>query len=146
MYEDKLKKYTRCEEEIDKFVESYKIGAMELKTLNICNSLKSWAKEWKLQFAQDLHKRARQNLDLLTDQTKQLSAKLSREVKDIDSLGYVMETLEDIRKQQAEIDMKFNPVHEMYALLDNYLVGGITDKDEMDARSMIRRNWDALIV
>ena len=28
----------------------------------------------------------------------------------IDSLGYVMETLELIRKEQAEIDMKFNPV------------------------------------
>jgi len=33
----------------------------------------------------------------------------------------------------------------MYGLLDNYLVGGITDKDEMDHRSMLKRNWDALI-
>lgn len=33
----------------------------------------------------------------------------------------------------------------MYTLLDNYLPGGITDKDEMDQRSMLRRNWDALI-
>ena len=74
-----------------------------------------------------------------------LSTKLSKEVKDIDSLGYVMETLEDIRKLQAEIDMKFNPVQDMYALLDNYLPGGITDKDEMDSRSMLKRNWDALI-
>jgi dynein heavy chain, axonemal len=41
--------------------------------------------------------------------------------------------------------MKFNPVMEMYSLLDNYLPGGITDKDEMDARSLLRRNWDILI-
>jgi len=41
--------------------------------------------------------------------------------------------------------MKFNPVIEMYTLLDNYLPGGITDKDEMDARSMLRKNWDDLI-
>jgi len=33
----------------------------------------------------------------------------------------------------------------MYGLLDNYLPGGITDKDEMDSRSMLKRNWDALI-
>lgn len=39
-----------------------------------------------------------------------LSTKLSKPVKDIDSLGYVMETLEQIRKEQAEIEMKFNPV------------------------------------
>lgn len=43
-----------------------------------------------------------------------------------------MESLEEIRKLQAEIDMKFNPVHDMYALLDIYLPGGISDKDEMD--------------
>jgi len=41
--------------------------------------------------------------------------------------------------------MKFNPVMDMYSLLDNYLPGGIVDKDEMDARSMLKNNWDSLI-
>jgi len=81
----------------------------------------------------------------LTEQTKMFGIKLSKEVKDIDSLGYVMETLEQIRIKQAEIDLEFNPVIEMYQLLDTYLVGGITDKDEMDSRSMLRANWDQII-
>lgn len=42
--------------------------------------------------------------------------------------------------------MNFTPVYEMYAMLDNYLVGGISDKDEMDMRSMLKRNWDSLII
>lgn len=42
-----------------------------------------------------------------------------------------METLEEIRRLQAEIDMKFNPVHEMYALLNNYL-STLIEKDEID--------------
>lgn len=29
--------------------------------------------------------------------------------------------------------------------MDNYQPGSIVDKDEMDARSMLRRNWDSLI-
>lgn len=33
----------------------------------------------------------------------------------------------------------------MYSLLDNYLPNGITDKDEMDSRSMLRRNWEEVI-
>ena len=144
-YEDELKKFTYVEDEIDKIEHAHKIGAMELKTDNLCQQLKSKAKEWKLQYAQDLHKRARTMLDQLTEQTKNLDTRLRKEVKDIDSLGYVMETLEEIRKQQAEIEMKFNPVLEMYSLLDNHLPGGITDKDEMDARSMIGGNWSALI-
>ncbi len=34
---------------------------------------------------------------------------------------------------------------DMYQLLDNYLQGQLSDKDEMDLRSMLRRNWDQLI-
>jgi len=41
--------------------------------------------------------------------------------------------------------MKFNPIQDMYSLLDNYLPNGITDKDEMDARTMLRKNWDDVI-
>jgi len=41
--------------------------------------------------------------------------------------------------------MKFNPVFEMYNLLDTYLSGGITDKDEMDQRTMLKNNWNSLI-
>jgi dynein heavy chain len=59
-------------------------------------------------------------------------------VKDIDSLGIVMEKLEEIRVFQAVIDISLNPIADMYTLLENYLPGGITDKDEMDARSYLK--------
>jgi len=74
------------------------IGAIELKTENLCQGLKSLAKDWKNQYAYDLHKRARNMLDTLTEQTKTLGTKLHKDVKDIYSLGYVMESLEEIRR------------------------------------------------
>lgn len=40
-----------------------------------------------------------------------------------------MEKLQEIRSFQTVIDISFNPVMEMYTLLDNNLPGGITDKD-----------------
>ena len=45
-----------------------------------------------------------------------------------------MKALKEIRKEQSEIDLKFAPVFDMYSLLDRYLPGGITDKEEMDNR------------
>ena len=33
----------------------------------------------------------------------------------------------------------------MYTLLENYLPGGINDKDEMDARSYLKSNWVGLV-
>lgn len=38
--------------------------------------------------------------------------------------------------------MQFNPVLEMYQLLDSHLPGGISDKDEQDHRSLLKKNWD----
>jgi hypothetical protein len=69
-----LKKFSSIEEEIDKVTESYQIGAMELKTVKqnvslIIDALKIWAKEWKQNYSQNLHKRARAQLDSLTEQT-----------------------------------------------------------------------------
>jgi dynein heavy chain len=74
-----------------------------------------------------------------------LDIKLHKDVKDIGSLGYVMESLEEIRRQQAEIEMKFNPVLDMYTLLDQHIPGGIIDKDELDARLMLKSNWENLM-
>jgi dynein heavy chain len=60
-------------------------------------------------------------------------------------LGHVMFALERIRKEQAEIEINFTPVFDMYNLLDTYLAGGITDKDEMEQRSLLSTNWTNLI-
>lgn len=56
-----------------------------------------------------------------------------------------MEKLEEIRAFQSIIDIKLNPITEMYVLLQSHLPGGITDKDEMDARSYLRSNWNGLV-
>jgi len=42
-----LKKFSTDEEEIEKFVDSKKIGAMDLRTKNICDGLTHWARDWK---------------------------------------------------------------------------------------------------
>ena len=60
---------------------------MKLKTQNLCNGLKAHCKEWKNHYSEDLHKKARVELDKLTENIKELSEKLLKtEVKDIDSL------------------------------------------------------------
>lgn len=55
-----------------------------------------------------------------------------------------MNTLEEIRKQESEIELQFKPVSEMYELLDIYLPN-VMDKDEMDSRSVLENNWKKLV-
>ena len=42
--------------------------------------------------------------------------------------------------------MKFNPVLEMYNFLDIYLSEGIIDKDELEARVILKSNCKNLMI
>ena len=129
-YESEFKKFSLTEQEIEKIEPTFIIGAMQLKTQSLIVGLKQYTKEWKNEYAEDLHKKAKSELYRLSDHISELIDKLSKTVvKDIDSLGIVMEKLEEIRSFQAIMDISFNPVTEMYTLLDVNLPGGITDKD-----------------
>lgn len=46
---------------------------MKLKTQSLALGLKSYCKEWKNEYSEDLHKRARVELDKLTENIKELS-------------------------------------------------------------------------
>ena len=112
----------------------------------IQQDLEAWVKQWKLSYSDSLHFKAYKALEAYTEQTKQLRQKISYKVKDdIDSLGKVMSTLEEIRKRQAVIQMKYGPMFEQYQILDHFLPSRITDKEELDRKSTLRRDWTDLI-
>ena len=68
---------------------------MQLKTQSLIIGLKQYTKQWKAEYAEDLHVKARTELYKLHDHILELTDKLNKTVvKDIDSLGIVMEKLE----------------------------------------------------
>ena len=101
--------------------------------------------QWKEAFSKDLHKKAKSLLEHLTDDIKQIRLKIEKPAKDIDSLGSVMFALEEIRKKESEIELQFRPVSEMYTLLETYLPE-IMEKEEMDAKSILEKDWTQLVV
>ena len=86
-------------------------------------------------------------LEHLTDDIKQIKLKIEKPAKDIDSLGSVMYALEEIRKKESEIDIDFRPVIDMFALLENssYMENKEQKGDEMDASTIIEKDWSALV-
>ena len=144
-YEDELKKFTHLEDEIEKVERIREIGAMALMTDNLVNALKQKCVEWKNNIAKDIHGKAKDFLNALTENIKNLTTRVQKEVKEIDSLGMVMNTIDEIKKQQSEVDLKFGPLFDMYAILDLYLPGGIADKEEMENRQLLEHKWTELI-
>lgn len=144
-YERELKKFSNLENEIDEIEGTKKIGAMSFKTDLLNQGLKDKVKEWKTEYSKNLHNKARGLLTDLSDNTKQLSQRLSKEVIDINSLGLVMGTIEEVRNQEATVDLKFDPVLDMYNLLDNYLQSVASEREEAENRQNLKKDWEDLI-
>lgn len=78
----------------------------------------------------------------MADEIKQIRLKIDKEVKDIDSLGNVMLSLEEIRKKQSNINFQFKPIADMYDLIENSIE---MDRDEVDQRKDLQKEWDELV-
>jgi len=104
-FEEKLKEFDGILNNILAIEASNQIGALSLKTDNVKNSLKTYINSWKDTFSRELHKKAKNLLEQLSDEIKQIKIKIEKPVKDVDSLGSVMFSLEEIRKKQSDISL-----------------------------------------
>ena len=131
-------------EQIDEIEPTFQIGALSLKTVNVKSSLQRWTNNWKDVYSKDIHKKAKTLLEQLTDEIKQIRLKIEKPVKEIDSLGSVMQALEEIRKKQSNIAFQFKPLTDMYALIEQQLAD-VMDRDELDAKKVLEKDWDDLV-
>ncbi|CAK0855452.1 unnamed protein product [Prorocentrum cordatum] len=145
-FESKLKYFVQIEEQVDKMEGQHQISALMLQTSSLSKSLKELANKWKEVYAGHLHREAFARLEDVSEMVKSTRKKLLREVVngDIESLSYVMQTLQDVRAKQSEIELEFVPIEHMYRILDEHLPQ-IMDKEEMDARTMYQKNWHDLL-
>ena len=86
-------------------------------------------------------------LESLNDDIKQIRLKIEKPAKDIDSLGQVMQALEEIISKESENDIQFRPVIDMFNLLENgdYLTEREGGGDEMDAATILEKDWGNLV-
>jgi len=145
-FESKLRSFGKVDAGVDELEPRRQISALMLQTGGLAQNLKELANKWRESFARELHNQAFQRLEALSEIIKRTMKKLNREVADgdIDALGHVMQTLQEVRERQGEIELEFEPITQMYAILDTYLPN-ILDKEEQDARSMLQSNWIRLL-
>lgn len=97
------------------------------------------------QYSENLHSSAKLELERITEYTRVTMGKLSRKVEDIDSLGFMMQVLQEIREKECSIDMELSPIMDMYRLLESHLPPGFMEKEEIDKKTVLRSNWKRLI-
>ncbi|PHJ15110.1 dynein gamma flagellar outer, partial [Cystoisospora suis] len=100
-FERHLKGFVDVETRIQSMEGETTIGVLLLNTSGLLNQLTELVRRWNLQYLNELHHEAKQKLEGLTDQIRQMSKRLKRQVVDIDVLRHIMDTLNYIREKES---------------------------------------------
>ena len=79
-------------------------------------------------YSSKVHELAKEKTYDVFEYMRMTTNKLNRKVESLDDLKFVMNVLKDIR-EESNIEMEIAPIMDMYAMLERYVPGGITDKD-----------------
>ena len=141
-----LHRFVAVEEEIASLSNSEDYGALNLRNENFKLQLKHEIERWKFQYSEKLHQEAKHDMEGTSEMMKDLKNKLEREVKDFASLKYVMDAQSELREIQAGIEIRFKSILDRYNTLEKYLPFGALSKDEMDAKSVLRTDWNSILI
>ena len=144
-YDVELRRFMEIEREIERIPPMHNIGALTLNTANLKLQLRAESRQWKIQYSAKVHQQAREAMYNLLEYIRVTTNKLHVEVKDLDSLRFVMTILREIRERESSIEMELTPILDMYQMLEHYLPGGLVDKDEMDQKTIMRPSWRKLV-
>jgi len=144
-YEHKLQHFVQVETDVEHIQTQHSIGTLSLNTASIKNQLATECNSWKILFANNLRKQAKEKMELIFEYIRVTSGKVNREAVDLESLNFVMKTLMEVRQKESDVDMDINPILYMYSMLEHHLPEGFIEKDEMDQRSVLRNNWRKLV-
>jgi dynein heavy chain len=140
-----LNRFVAVEEEIGQMNSADTMGSLMMRTENLKQQLKHEAERWKHQYSNKLHMEAKKDMDTITDHMTELTSRLEREVKDLPSLKLVMDGQAEVRDVQSGIQLKFQSIIQRYNTLETYLPPGGLGKDEMDAKSVLTKQWDHIL-
>jgi dynein heavy chain len=144
-FENELLKFSEFESDIRQIQDQKQIGALSLKTKSVKEGLDRWIKQWQTTYAKDLLRQASSQVEALKDDMKHIRLKIEKPAQDIDSLGNVMHALSEIRAKQADIEISFRPVIDMYRILDNY-IHDLVEKEDIDPQQILDKDWQELVL
>ena len=144
-YEAKLGYFGAIEKEIGSVSSIHIIGALSLNTKHLKTHFREDCHKWTLKYSEKLHTRAKRELDVMTEYNRVTMGKLCRKVEDLDSLGFMMQVLKEVREKESSIDLEIDPIMDMYQMLECHLPSGFMEKEEIDNKTVLRSNWKKLV-
>ena len=143
-YEEKLKEYLNIEKLIKAIADEYNIGAICLNTKAIKAALDQCCNDWKNAYSRELQRTTRDNSKKLDELIKSFQQKLKQQPDKIQELKEVVSTIDDIRRNEGEIEMYLKPYVELYNLVQQHSKESFLDK--ILSKTNFDRMWQEVLI
>lgn len=140
-----LQRFGSLSEQLASIPPTDNVGSLCFNTEKLINQFKSECGQWTYQYSEKLHQEAKKDMEHTTELMAELMAKLERDTKDFIGVKFVMDGQAEIRETQSWIQAKFASIIERYNMLENFLPTGAMSKDEMDAKSVLTKQWSDIL-
>ncbi|KAG2382014.1 hypothetical protein C9374_005806 [Naegleria lovaniensis] len=141
-FEKELNKYTVLDGQINAMQTHSTAGPFTLDADNLKNSLLQLVTQWKVQYANNLHESATEELNYYLTLFDESTKSLHPEITTLEDLRFVMDTVKDVRSREAMIEYHFNKILDRYSILKKYDVN--VPKEEFDEAHDLTGKWEKL--
>ncbi len=144
-YEEKLIEFTNIEKLIKAIPDEYDQGAIRLNSKIIKSNLEHYCNEWKNAYSKELLRKTRTSAKELNEIIKNFDLKLKKKPEKIDELKEMVDTIEEIRQKEGEIELQIKPFVQLYTLVKLYTKETDFERFNFPTEKNFKENWDNVV-
>jgi dynein heavy chain len=144
-YEEKLKEYTSIEKQINNMSDDITIGSITLNMVKIKANLKQQCSNWKNAYSKELLRTTRGCAKELNELINGFDKKLKKKPEKVDELKETVDTLQEIRAKEGEIEMQIKPFVQFSNLLKEHTKPADFENYRFMSKEDFERNWEKVL-
>lgn len=86
-----------------------------------------------------MKKKYKREMDYVYAVINEMDRKLDRQIRDLDDVRTVMDTLSKIREQEVDMELKIEPIEDAFNMMHKYEIQ--VDREQMDQVDNLRYTW-----
>lgn len=86
-----------------------------------------------------MKKKYKREMDYVYAVINEMDRKLDRQIRDLDDVRMIMDTLSKIREQEVDMELKIDPIEEAFNILQKYDIQ--VDREHCDQVDNLRYTW-----
>ncbi|KAJ1525369.1 hypothetical protein ONE63_010185 [Megalurothrips usitatus] len=140
--EGMLRRHGELEADLATEPDMYYFGCLAISTERLKFGLLTEVKSCTYRIGQVLKKKYHREMDYVYAVMTEMERKLERQIRDLDDVRLVMETLKKIRDQEVDMELRIDPIEEAFNVITRYDLP--VDREDLEQVDSLRYTWQRL--